>query len=113
MVTLKKFVCRDRLFQETMISQELEHQKHGEEDSADEVVAPEIGEEEGVVEEDDVVEGTKSEKNQVIFKWSKCFWKSYLLLCMDGFVHVSFDPRTGDWCAVWRSADVALGRVED
>ena len=52
-----------------MISQELEHQKHGEEeDSADEVVAPEIGEEEGVVEEDDVVEGTKSEKNQVIFK---------------------------------------------
>ena len=46
-----------------MISQELEHQKHGEEeDSADEVVAPEIAEEEGVVEEDDVVEGTKSEK---------------------------------------------------
>ena len=44
-----------------MVSQALEFEKHREpEESADEVVAPEIGEEEGIAEEDEIVEGTKS-----------------------------------------------------
>lgn len=46
-----------------MIAQELEHQNHREPEASDEeVIAPEIGEEEGVVEEDQVVEGTNSQK---------------------------------------------------